>query len=114
MRSDQERLLDIREAIQRIEKYASRGRKAFDADELLQSWIVRHLQVIGEAARALSVEIRSTHPEVPWTKILGMRNVLVHDYFAIDKDVVWTLVEQELQGLKTNVEEILRKLSGLT
>ncbi|MGH7165231.1 MAG: HepT-like ribonuclease domain-containing protein [Nitrospiraceae bacterium] len=114
MRSDQERLLDIREAIQRIEKYASRGRKAFETDELLQSWIVRHLQVIGEASRALSVEFRSSYPEVPWTKILGMRNVLVHDYFAIDKDVVWTVVERDLQDLKTKVEEILRKLGGLT
>ena len=54
MRSDRERLLDIQEAIERIEKYATRGREAFERDELIQTWILHHLQIIGEAARALS------------------------------------------------------------
>lgn len=54
MRDDRERLLDIREAIAQIERYASRGQEAFENDELIQSWIVSHLQLIGEASRSMS------------------------------------------------------------
>lgn len=64
MRSDAERLRDILEAIARIDKYAARGRTAFEQDELIQNWIVSHLQIIGEAARAMSPALRERHPEV--------------------------------------------------
>lgn len=57
MRDDRERLLDIQEAIERIEKYAVRGREAFERDELIQTWVLHHLQIIGEAVRALSPEL---------------------------------------------------------
>ena len=68
MRDDTQMLLDIIEAIDRIERYASRGRDAFESDELVQNWIVNHLQVIGEAARSLSVDLRDSNKEVPWAK----------------------------------------------
>ena len=54
MRDDRERLLDIQEAVERIERYAARGRKAFEQDELIQTWVLYHLQIIGEAARTLA------------------------------------------------------------
>ena len=57
MRDDRERLLDILEAIERIEKYTSKGREVFKDDELIQTWVVHHLKIIGEATRALSSEI---------------------------------------------------------
>ncbi len=60
-----------------------RGRQAFEADELIQSWIVRHLQIIVEAARALPEAVPAQAPAVPWAKIIGMRHILVHDYFGI-------------------------------
>jgi len=84
MRDDQRRLLDIAEAIERIEKYASKGREAFEGDELIQSWIVHHLQMTGEAARAISSELKDEHSEMPWQQIVGMRNILVHRYFEVD------------------------------
>lgn len=111
MRDDRERLLDIQEAIAQIEKYAGQGRKAFEGDELVQSWILRHLQIIGEASRALSEDLRRRHPEVPWSEIIGMRNILVHDYFGLDADLVWSAVERDLPGLKVNVEQILGGLN---
>ena len=92
------------------EKYAVLEREAFDQDELIQTWIVRHLQVIGEAARALPTNLREQHPEVPWSKILGMRNALVHDYFGIDREVVWSVIQCELPDLKTKIEAIIRAL----
>ena len=108
MRDDRERLRDILEAIERIEKYALLGRAKFDADELIQTWILHHIQVIGEACRGLSEEFRSVHPEFPWNRIIGMRNVLVNRYFGIDRDLVWVVVESNLPALKDQVREFLR------
>lgn len=68
MRDDRERLLDIFEAIERIEKYTGRGRSVFDEDELIQTWVLHHLQIIGEAVRALSPETTSKSDEIEWSK----------------------------------------------
>ena len=110
MRDDRERLLDIQEATDRIEKYAAQGRQVFERDELVQNWTVHHLQIIGEACRALSSEFRDQHSEVPWSKIIGMRNVLVHDYFDIDVAAVWSVVERDLPDLKRKIGAILQEL----
>lgn len=110
MRDERERLLHILDAIERIEKYAARGRRVFEQDELIQNWMVRHLQVIGEAARAVSPEFRGKHPELPWTKIIGTRHVLVHDYFGIELDIVWQVVEGDLPDLKRKILAILQEL----
>jgi uncharacterized protein with HEPN domain len=73
----------------------------------VQSWIVRHLQIIGEVARALPDSIRARAPEVPSAKIIGMRHILVHDYFGIDTDIVWDVVERDLPGLKRQLWDLL-------
>ncbi len=107
MKEDRRRLLDILEAIERIEKYAAQGREAFETDELIQTWIVHHLQIIGEAVRCLSPETRGQHPEIPWLQIIGMRNILVHRYFGIDRDTTWNAVENDLPYLKKSVSQML-------
>ena len=109
MRDSRERLRDILEAIGHIERYAVRGRQAFEQDELIQNWFVRHLQNIGEAARGLPPDMLAKAPDIPWSKIMGMRHILVHDYFNIDKDLVWDVVERDLPDLKRKVEAILRE-----
>jgi len=110
MRDPRERLLDILEAIGHIERYAVRGRQAFERDELIQNWFVHHLQSIGEAARGLPADVLAKAPDIPWSKITGMRHILVHDYFNIDKDLVWDVVERDLPDLKGNIHAILQKL----
>lgn len=107
MRDDRERLLDIQEAIERIEKYSVRGRKAFEQDELIQTWILHHLQIIGEAVRALSTELTQKHSEVAWKQIVGMRNILVHNYFNIDAPIIWAVIENDLPVLKQQIIELL-------
>lgn len=107
MRRDAQRLRDILEAIERIELVASRGRAAFDGDEMIQVWILHYIQIVGEASRALSASLRDRHPEVPWAQIIGMRHLLVHDYFGIDLDEVWAVVERDLPLLRKQVETIL-------
>ncbi len=110
MRREPERLRDILEAIAKIEEYAARGREAFDADQLIQTWIVHHIAIIGEAARALPAEFRARFPEVPWRDIVGMRTILVHHYFDIDAEAVWAVVERDLPDLRHNVRAILEQL----
>lgn len=102
----------ILEAIANIERYAIRGRSAFEAEELIQSWIVRHLQIIGEAARAIPETTRQLAPNVPWTKIIGMRHVLVHDYVDVDTEAVWGAVERDLGPLKREIAALLQCLDG--
>lgn len=105
-----ERLLDIQEAITHIERYLTGGREAFERDELIQAWMVRHLQIIGEAARALSEPFRNQHSNIPWSRIIGMRHILVHNYFEINTAVVWSVVERDLPDFKTNIDGILQGL----
>lgn len=112
MRDDRERLLDILEAIAKIQKYAARGREAFDNDELVQTWIVHHIQLIGEAANAVSDDLQKRHPEIAWPQIIAMRNILVHQYFEIDRDEVWTTVEFDMPELERKVTMILKELSS--
>ena len=108
MRDDRERLRDILEAIARIEKYTANGRDAFDGDELVQTWVLRHVQIIGEAARTLSPEFRTQHPEIQWSQMIGTRHILVHRYFGIDENLVWEIVETNLPELKRAVTTIVQ------
>ena len=110
MRGERERLLDILEAIERIEKYAVEGKPAFEADELIQTWVVHHITIIGEACRSLSDDFQARHANIPWADIIGMRNILVHHYFGIDTDAVWSVVEHDIPELKFNIETILKNI----
>jgi uncharacterized protein with HEPN domain len=107
VRDHRERVLDVLEAIERIEKYGRGGRDEFEQNELVQVWILHHLQILGEAVNALRPELQKAHPEVPWASIVGMRNILVHQYFDIDAEIVWAVVENELPRLKALFQAIL-------
>lgn len=112
MRDDRERLLDMLEAIRKIEQYASDESFSTRADELVEIWMIHHLQIIGEAAARISDELRKKHTEVSWGGMIGMRHVLVHGYFETDKDLVWKVVERDLPALKKQVEDILAQMQA--
>lgn len=101
MRNDRARLEDILEAIASIARYTARGRSAFDRDELIQSWMVHHLTLIGEAAARLTPGLRDNHPEIPWPRVIP-------GYFAIDLEEVWVTVDQRVPVLRNQIESILR------
>jgi uncharacterized protein with HEPN domain len=112
VRDPTERLRDILEAIAAIERHAPRDQASFAQDELLQVWCLRHLQIIGEAARMLPETVRALSSAIPWPKIIGMRNVLVHGYFEIDTEIVWHAVALDVPSLKPEIEHLLASLQS--
>jgi len=112
MRDSFERLRDIQEAIARIVKYTGQGREPFDQSEPVQSLVILHLINIGEAVRSIPQDFKDQHPEIPWAQINRMRNILVHIYFGIDLDIVWSVVENDLPILKNSIDAILNTESS--
>ena len=112
MRSDRERLLDILEAIERIEVQAARGRAIFAGEELAQAAVIRWIEILGEAARGVTAELREAHPEVPWRRMVAMRNVLIHGYFDIDVDLVWSVAQHDLPKLGAQVRAIVEAMEA--
>jgi len=108
VRDDRERLTDVLHAVNRILEKTSAGRSAFDKDEMTQVWVLHHLQIIGEAARTLSENFRGRYPDKVWSMAAGMRHILVHQYFEIDADEVWKVVENDLPALQDKVIAILK------
>ncbi len=110
-RRDKDYLSDIQDAIQRILAYTEGlSYEQFLADRKTQDAVIRNLQVIGEAVKKLSASIRKAHARVPWKTMAGMRDRIVHEYFGINCDVVWTVARQELPRLVPEIESLSGQL----
>ena len=102
-------LEDIMLAIQKISRYTSQmDQDAFLKDELVIDGVARNLEIIGEAARQLPEEFRRNHAEVPWTQIAGLRNRIVHDYFGLDLEIIWEIIQHDLPELEKRVHALQR------
>ncbi len=110
VRPDRDRLTDILEAIEKIRERLPATLEELTVSELLQVWVVYHLQVIGEAANNLSPALVAARPEIPWKKVVALRHVLVHRYFGVDLAIVWRLVTDDLPALEASVRAILKEL----
>ena len=106
MRADADRLLDMLEAIDAIQKEA-KNRADFEANEMVRVWCLHHIVVLGEAAAGVSGALRARHPGVPWRRMVAMRNAVVHGYFRVDWDEVWNVVDRELESLRRSLAEVL-------
>lgn len=102
-------LRHILDAIVTVEGYL-RGvsEKKFKSTNLLQDGAIRQIEIIGEAVRHVSKDLRRTYPEIPWQDIAGMRDKLIHDYFGVDLEKVWLTTQEDLPPLKKKVLEILK------
>ena len=75
----------------------------FLGDEILQNAIMHLIQIIGEAARNVPDDFAAAHPEVPWARIAGLRNRIVHDYFGLDLEIIWQILQVDLPQLKSQL-----------
>jgi len=102
------RVDDILEAIQKIQRYLEgMSRETFAADGRTADAVVRNLIVIGEAARYMPPAVETRFPSIPWAKMRGLRNVVVHDYAGVDLDIVWETCQSDLPPLVPLLHELL-------
>lgn len=109
MTKDHLLLRDILECIDNILEFTAEGRAAFLKDKRTQHAVIRNFEVMGEAAKRVSPSLRDAHPEVPWALMARTRDKLIHDYPGVDPLVVWRAIERELQGLRGNIERLLKE-----
>ena len=107
MKDDRVYLEHIRDALADIATYTSAGREAFFDQRIRQDATLRKLEVIGQAVKNLSEESKSRRPQIPWKQIAGMRDKVIHDYFGVNLDIVWAVVEKDLPQLERAVRDLL-------
>ncbi|MBS9391894.1 MAG: DUF86 domain-containing protein [Dolichospermum sp. LBC05a] len=94
--------------MERIEEYTKGGKEEFMQNKMIQDAVIRNFEIIGEATKRLSPELRSQYSEVPWQQMAGLRDVLIHDYLKVNLNLVWQIIEQNLSNLKRQVTAILQ------
>jgi uncharacterized protein with HEPN domain len=101
-------LEDILEASHKVRRYtAGLSENAFRKDDKTLDAVVRNLEVIGEAVKKLPAKIRAKHSQVDWKKIAGLRDILIHEYFGIDVEIIWDILENKLPALEKEVKKII-------
>lgn len=107
---DRQRLLDVLKAADLVASFTDGiSFDKFKEDELVQSAVLRQIQIVGEACRMLSPEIRDSAADIPWSRIIGMRHILVHGYNIIDLELVWSVVQTFLPQAQESVEGLLKR-----
>jgi uncharacterized protein with HEPN domain len=107
VKNDSVYLRHILDAINKIESYIAVGRDVFFSDSHWQDAVIRQLEIMGEATKRLSQDLRRRHPNIPWKRIAGLRDVLIHDYFGVDLNMVWQITQIYLSKFKSEVEDML-------
>jgi uncharacterized protein with HEPN domain len=108
MKDERAYLAHILECIRRIQEDTAGGCEEFFASHIVQDAVIRNLQTLAESTKRLSEGLKAAYPQVEWSSIAGLRNVLVHAYFDVDLEVVWGIVESDLPGLRQVVSAILK------
>lgn len=106
-------LADIWEAIEKIERYTrDLDHESFIADEKTVDAVARNLEIIGEASNRLPEDFKSQHSDFEWRRIVGLRHRIVHDYFGIDLEIIWQILQEDLPTFKQRLANLRNDLSS--
>lgn len=111
MKRDLLYLKHIQNAIDKINDYTKAGYDKFIFQSILQDAVIRQLEIIGEATKHISSELRDLYTEVPWRRVAGLRDVLIHDYMGVDLDAVWQITQKEIPKLEKYLRSIIKDFS---
>ena len=101
-------LQDIFESIQQIEEYLDDvNENEFYQNSEKQDAVLRRLEIIGEAVKHISDDIRNEYDEIPWRKIAGMRDIIIHEYFGVTLSMIWVVTQRDLPDLKSKIQDII-------
>lgn len=110
MNRDLPYLRDILSEIEKLKNFTSSGREEFLRDPKTQYAVIHAIQIIGEAAKRISGELKDTQPDLPWKQISGMRDVVVHDYAGVKIDLVWDTVAESIPMLENVIRTMVKQL----
>lgn len=106
MKDDKVYLISIAECLDNIQEYTKNGQNEFLNSKLIQDAVIRNLEIIGEASKNISKQLRALHSDIPWRQMAGLRDILIHDYLGVDLFIVWNVVENELPNLKLKIKSL--------
>lgn len=105
---DKQRLLHMLDAIAEIEQYTAQTNfSRFTENSMMRFACIKQMEIIGEAANFLSEETITAYPAIPWRQIIGLRHILVHEYFGVDNTLIWQIINDDLPGLKEGLQQLL-------
>jgi len=111
-RSPQLLVGDILEAISKIERYVqSHNAETFNSDDKTVDAVARNLEIIGEAAKRMPEEFKSSHCEIEWAKIVGLRNRIIHAYFGLDNEIIWNILQHDIPAFRKAMGAVQQELS---
>ena len=112
MRSSVQRLEDILDSIHLFDEHLPANRGAYDSNIVLRYFLLKQVEILGEAAYKLSKDFKGRHPEIPWKKIEGSRHIFVHDYFDLDWGILWDILTLHIGPLRGQIEKLLHDPDG--
>ncbi|MCD6554029.1 MAG: DUF86 domain-containing protein [Chloroflexi bacterium] len=102
---------DILEAMDKIERY-TKGLTfgTFVENEMVVDAVIRNLEIIGEASRNIPEDVREKHPIIPWRRMIGLRNIAIHEYFGVDLSIIWEIITRNLPETRPKITAMLKSL----
>ena len=107
-------LEDILEALEKTQRYVKGlTYDTFVKNDMAVDAVIRNLEIIGEAAKHLPQDIKDKYPDIPWKRMIGLRNIAVHEYFGVDLSIIWEVITKNLPETKARIAEVLKSLDNM-
>ncbi|MEN4005760.1 MAG: DUF86 domain-containing protein [Methanobacteriaceae archaeon] len=102
---------DILESMDKIERYISDlTYETFEKNDLVVDAVIRNLEIIGEASKNIPENVRGKYPDIPWKRMIGLRNIVIHEYFGVDLTIIWKIITKNLPETRSEIESMFKTI----